>query len=342
MTGESTRSILRAHLLPYALFAMLALAWLGSNPLGLAEAILLTRSSLPLGNFLLTQYSPLYLFILHGWSQISEAALWLRLLGVAIGAASVLLGPWILRGLGGAHASRAALWLLAASPFLIVQVRVLSTSQLSLLAVVCAYLCFIEYNRAGQLGWLAGWVLSILAALLVHGGLYCVALAHCLSMVVYRRRFHQRQRNWWLAQIPVLSLFLITAGTHLGHFVGHRMAETNTAIAASVQWGHLGSGLPLPWSAISGGLLLLLLASGVAVCRDWRRNPRHGLLLIGFAVPTLVWLVWLPYDFYAVAALPCLVTLAAMGIRLYPRWARQLLWCAVAVTYGWSHWRLLI
>ena len=93
------------------------------------------------------------------------------------------------------------------------------------------------YNRAGQLGWLGGWVLSILAALLVHGGLYCVALVQCLSMVVYRRRFHQRQRNWWLAQIPVLSLFLITAGTHLGHFVGHRMAETNTAIAASVTTG---------------------------------------------------------------------------------------------------------
>lgn len=341
MTGESAGSTLRIHLLPFALFAILALAWIGSNPLDLAEASLLTRSSLPLGDFALTQYSPLYLLILHLWSEVSEHATWLRGLGVGFGAASILLGPWVLRGLGGTHATRAAFWLLAASPFLIGHVRVLSTSQLSLLTVMCAYLCFIEYNRAGQLGWLAGWVLSILAALLTHGGLYCVALVHCLAMVVYRRRFHQRQRNWWLAQIPVLCLFAILSGAQLGHFVGHRISETNTAISASVQWAQLGTGLPLPWSAIAGGLMLLLLASGAAVCRDWRRNPRHGLLLIGCGVPTLTWLVWLPYDFYAVAALPCLVTLAAMGTRLYPRWARQVLWCAVAVTYGWSHWRLL-
>lgn len=341
MTEESTSSVLRAHLPPFALFAILALVGLGSRPLDLSEAILLTRSSLPVSDFLLTQYSPLYLFLLHIWSAVSQQAIWLRVLGIGIGAAAVLLGPWVLRGLGGTHATRAAFWLLAASPFLIGQVRVLSTSQLSLLAVVCAYLCFIEYNRAGQLGWLAGWVLSILAALLVHGGLYCIALVHCLAMLVYRRRFRHRQRNWWLAQIPVLALFLMLSGAPLGHFVGHRIAAVNTATAASVQWAQLGTGLPLPWSAIAGGLLLLLLASGVAVCRDWRRNPRHGLLLIGFGVPTLTWLVWLPYDFYAVAALPCLVTLAAMGIRLYPRWARQLLWCAVAVTYGWSHWRLL-
>ncbi len=94
-------------------------------------------------------------------------------------------------------------------------------------------------------------------------------------------------------------------------------------------------------ATLGGGLLLLLLVSGVIACRDWRRDPRHGILLLGAGIPTCVWLLWLPHDFYAVAALPCLATLGAIGVRTYPRWARQALWAAVAVTYGWSHWQVL-
>ncbi|MFT5378207.1 MAG: hypothetical protein ACI906_005050, partial [Candidatus Latescibacterota bacterium] len=39
-------------------------------------------------------------------------------------------------------------------------------------------------------------------------------------------------------------------------------------------------------------------------------------------------------------ALPCLCALVAMGMRLYPRWARQGLWVAIAASYMWSYWHL--
>ena len=253
-----------------------------------------------------------------------------------------MLCPRVLRGLGGVHATRGALWLLALSPFFIGEVRVLAPSQLAFLTVLLTYLCFSEYARAGQLTWLGGWVAAAMAALVVHGGLYCVTLVQCLAMAAYHERLRNRQRNWWLAQIPVLALFSVLSGAQLNRFVAERLAEINTATAAGEQWGRLGTALSWPWSVIAAGLVLLLLISGVVVCRDVRRNARHGLLLLGFAGPSAAWLLWLPHDFYGLAALPCLVALASMGLRLYPRWARQLLWCAIAVTYGWSHWRLLV
>ena len=31
-------------------------------------------------------------------------------------------------------------------------------------------------------------------------------------------------------------------------------------------------------------------------------------------------------------------TLASMGIRLFPHWARQLLWATIALTYLYGYW----
>ena len=251
----------------------------------------------------------------------------------------VILAPRVLRGLGGAHAERGAMWLVAASPFFVEQMVSVTPSALAFLAVVVALLCLLDFLRAGGSGWLAGWMVSMSAALLVHGGLYYLAIAVGLGMLYYRNRYDNRQLRWWLAQVPPLVLFAVLFGAQLNRFVLHRVSETNTAGAAGAQWATLGSPLPVPWSWVAAGLLGILLLSGLRACVDFHRDPRHGLLILGFGIPVVVWLVWLPHDFYAVAALPCLAALSAMGIRLYPRWARQVLWVAVAVVYAWSHYR---
>ncbi|MFH1568478.1 MAG: hypothetical protein ABIL09_10825 [Gemmatimonadota bacterium] len=310
-----------------------------AEPLDVAEAIYLTRSQIPVGDLFLFPYSPAYLALLHLWNGLGDSAAWLRALGLLVGLAGLVLAPRVLRGLGGVHAEPGALWLLAASPFFVTQMRAVTPSALAFLAAVLALLCFLEFLRAGGSGWLAGWVTALVAALMVHGGLYYLALVLSLGMACYRRRYDTRQRPWWLAQVPPLALFAYLFGSQLNRFFLHRVAEVNTASAAGRQWAALGADLPMPWSAAAAGLLLLLLLSGLRACTDFRHDPRHGLLVLGFALPTAIWLVWLPHDFYAVAALPCLAALGSMGIRLYPRWGRQVLWVAVALIYAWSHWR---
>jgi hypothetical protein len=166
-------------------------------------------------------------------------------------------------------------------------------------------------------------------------------LSLCGGMLIYRERYHGRQRLWWLAQLPPLALFAVLSGSQFERFVAHRITEIRSVRSAADHWGDLGSGLPMPWPVIAGVLFGLLVLSGLSICRDGRRDPRHGLLAIGAVAPAVIWLAWLPHDFYAVAALPFLAALASMGIRLYPRWARQVLWTALLVTYGWSHWNLL-
>lgn len=330
----------RVHGPALAAYAVLALARLG-QALDVTEAIYLTRSQIPLSQLFLFPYSPAYLFVLHLWKGLGESVVWLHLLGLLIGLVALVLAPRVLRGLGGAHAERGAMWLLATSPFFVDQMRSVTPSALAFLAVVIALLCLLEFLRAGGNGWLAGWVVSVSAALLVHGGLYYLAIAVGVGMLYYRHRYDNRQLQWWLAQVPPLALFALLFGSQFNRFVLHRVTTTNTASAAGAQWAALGASLPAPWSWAAAALLGVLLLSGLRACVDFRGDPRHGLLILGFGLPVTVWLVWLPHDFYAVAALPCLAALGSMGIRLYPRWARQVLWAAVALTYGWSHWRAI-
>ena len=338
---KGTFVIPRLPLAAFVCFAVLSLGWLWTKPLDLGEAIVLTRSIIPVGDLLLIPYSPLYLLLLHMWTLVSSDPFWLRLLGVLLSAGGLALTPRVLRALGGTHAVTGAFWLLALSPFFVNQARILAPAPLAFVTVLVLYLCFFEYTRAGQWTWLAAWSRTAVMMQLVHGGLFAVVLVQCLAMVLFRERLRSKQRNWWIAQILPTALFALLSGAQFNRFIAHRISEVKAASAVGAQWGRLGTDLPLPWSALGGGLLLLLLLSGVIACRDWRRDPRHGILLLGAGVPTCVWLLWLPHDFYAVAALPCLATLGAIGVRTYPRWARQLLWSAVAVTYGWSHWQML-
>jgi hypothetical protein len=338
---KSVSAIPRLPVTAFACFLALSLGWLGLKPLDLDEAIVLTRSSIPVADLLLIPYSPLYLLLLHAWTLVSTDTYWLRLLGVILSVIGLALAPRVMRAMGGTHAATGAVWLLALSPFFVHQARSLSPAPLAFVTVLALYLCFFEYTRAGQWAWLVAWTVVALAMQLVHGGLFAIVLIQCLAMGLFRERLRNKQRNWWLAQILPAALFALLFGAQFNRFVADRISEVNAASSVGAQWARLGTDLPLPWSAMGGGLLLLLLVSGVIACRDWRRDLRHTILLLGAAVPLCVWLLWLSHDFYAVAALPCLATLGAIGIRTYPRWGRQMLWTAAAVTYGWSHWQML-
>ena len=327
--------------LPLALFLVLAALRVVGTPLDVDGAVVLRRSEIPLRDVVLSPYSPAYLFLLHLWAGVGDAAWWLRLLSLGLAGGGLLLTPRVLRGLGGTHASGGALWILLLSPFFLGQMTAVSPSALAFLAVIVELLCFLEYLRAGENRWLLGWMAAALVSLLVHGGLYYLVLALCLGMVFYRERYDGRQRWWWLAQLPPLGLFLLLSGAQFERFVVQRVSLTNTPTVALDQWGGLGSGLAGPWPLLAGGLLAVLVLTGLFICRDSRRDPRHGLLVLGSVVPSVVWLVWLPHDFYAVAALPFLSVLASMGIRLYPRWGRQLAWAALGVVFLTAHWYLL-
>ena len=323
---------------PLALFIVLAVLRAIGTPLDVDGAIFLTRSEIPLGDVVLSPYSPAYLFLLHLWAGVSDTALWLRTLSLGLAIGGLLLAPRVLRGLGGSHASRGAAWILALSPFFIGQMTAVSPSALAFAIVMVELLCFLEFLRAGEVRWLAGWLVAALVSLLVHGGLYYLVLTLCLGMIIYRERYDGRQRWWWLAQVPPLGLFLLLFGTQFERFIVHRVAQISTPTVAVNQWGGLGSDLPGLWPLLAGGLLAVLVATGLSACRDSRRAPRHGLLVLGALVPVVVWLVWLPHDFYAVAGLPFLAVLASMGIRLYPRWGRQMVWAALGLVYGTAHW----
>lgn len=324
---------------PLALFLVLAVWRIPGSALDVPEAVVLTRSEIPLGDLLLSPYSPVYLFLLHVWAGVSTAVGWLRLSSLALALGALLLLPRVLRGLGGTHAAPGALWVLAASPFFAGQMVAVSPSALALLVVTVELLCFLEFLRAGQRGWLAGWMAAALVSLLVHGGLYYLVLCLCLGMLLYRGRYGGRQRDWWLAQLPPLGLFLLLFGAQFERFVRHRVAQVNAPAQAVDQWAGLGTGTADLWPAAAALLLAVLVLAGLVACRDAGRDPRHGLLILGALVPTTAWLLWLPHDFYAVAALPFLATLASMGLRSWPRWGRQIGWAALALLYVLGHWQ---
>ena len=100
----------------------------------------------------------------------------------------------------------------------------------------------------------------------------------------------------------------------------------------------LSTNLPLPTGLVGSLLFAVLLGSGLWACRDWRRDPRHGLLVLSLVVPCLIWGCSSRRDSYLLMPLVCGCTLASMGLRLYPRWVRQMLWSAAAVVYLWSYW----
>ncbi|MFT5089383.1 MAG: hypothetical protein ACI906_004782 [Candidatus Latescibacterota bacterium] len=333
-----------ALFLPVSLLLFVALSLYSPSSLILSgeEAQLLLRILEPLTLQLYNGYSPLYLVLMDAWLWGGEHALWLRLPGILCGLVSLVIAVRVLRGLAGAHAGPGALLLLGTAPFLIAQARAISPGMLALMMVLLSYALFLEYLRSGSLPALGAWIFVALLSLGVQAGLVFLVLVQCCIMLVYRERYAQRQGAWWAAQFLVLGLFALGFWKPLSHFFGVRLLQVTPDQAGQALpiFALLCTNLP-PLQAIAGTLLFLVLViSGLYVCADWRKDARHGLLILGLLAPCPFYLFTPQSEALLLSALPCLCALVAMGMRLYPRWARQGLWVAIAASYMWSYWHL--
>ena len=314
----------------------------GSLSLAPHEADLLERARQPLVITLGTIYSPFYLMLLGLWQEAGTHPLWLRLPGVLAGLLALLLGTRVMRAMTGAHATASGLLLLAGAPFLVAQARAISPATLALVAALLSYWFFIEYMRAGERNWLGAWIIASILSWGLQAGLIFLPLLQSAIVLLYRERYtRDKQRMWWLAQALVLVIFLLAFWQPIAHFVGVRLpALTPQQSAEAIPlFALLSTNLPLPQALPGMLVILLLLASGLWTA-DWRKDSRHGLLILGLIAPCPFYLFTPQSEALLLCALPCLFGLSAMGLRLYPRWARQGLWAAIALCYIWSYWHL--
>jgi len=323
------------------LLAALCLYAVIRTPFSAEEAAILGRARAPLPELVRSPYGPLYWGLLHVWSALGEHPIWLRLLSALCGLAVLPLGQRVVRALGGTHATPGTLLLLGAAPFMVAQSSRLSPASPGLVPVLVCFLCFLEFARAGDWRWLAGWLAAVLASLAVHAGFIWAVGVQCLIFLLYRERYRHRHRLWWPVQLVPLGVLWWRLGPALqDYFTARLPAALDASLFADGAAGlvRLSTNLPLP-AGLAGGLLFaVLLVSGLWACRDWRRDPRHGLLVLSLVVPCLIWVCSSRRDSYLLMPLVCGCTLASMGLRLYPRWARQMLWSAAAVVYLWSYW----
>lgn len=307
------------------------------------EAVLLARASQPLDLQIQNLYSPVYLLLMDLWQEAGAHPLWLRLPGVLCGLLALVLSARVMRLLTGTHAAPSALLLLAGAPFLVAQARTISPATLTLVMALLSYSAFLEYRRAGELSWLGAWVVISIFSWGVQAGLVFLVLVQSAIMLLYRERFTDlKQRWWWGAQSLVLLLFLLAFWQPLLHFATIRLPALTPGQAAEALplFALLSTNLALP-EALPGLLVLLVLGvSGLRAASDWRKDPRHGLLILGTMAPCSFYLFTPQSEALLLCALPCLLGLAAMGLRLYPRWARQGFWAAIALCYIWSYWHL--
>ncbi len=330
----------RAHRWPLLVFLALAGLRLG-RPLDVEEAIALTRTDLGIGDWLHFGYSPGYLLILDLWASVSASPLWLHMLGLLTGVAALLLAPRVLRGLGGVHASTGAMWFLCLSPFIVDHLVRVTPSGLALTTILLSSLCFLEFLRAGDYRWLAGWLLASLVALLLHGGLFVLPLLQSVCMLVARERTRARQKQWWIAQIPPLLLFVGLFADPVERFLRSRIRSVAAPMEILQGLGRVSDGLNLPATLATAALILFLIFSGLRSQQGNRRDPRRMLLWLGWLAPGAIWLLWLPHPFYALLAAPFLAAVVSAGIRTYPQWGRQVLWAAILLVYGWGHMTVL-
>ena len=272
--------------------------------------------------------NPLFVVLLRGWAAVNGDLVWIRFLSVFTGLLSLVAAQAVMRGLGGAHATPGAMTLLAASPYFVGVAGTVSSAPLVLAAAMSCFAAFLEFTKTGKSSWLAVWLLTAVLCLTTHGGLVLVLLVQNVALLFYGRRLQHHQRLWWSLQLPVGAFFVVLHS--------HQLAPLGT-YGWSLSWSSL------PSLASPDGLVLalfaVLCASGSWCCRDWRRDPRHGLLCATTTLPLLVWLFF-PREVVLLLSLPPLLVLASMGIRLYRSWIRQLLWSGLVVVYGAAYWRL--
>ena len=335
---EQTPS-LQSTLFALPILVLLGLYNLGGEFSG-AEQTYLARAASSVAEISSSLYSPLYLILLKGWSRWIESPFWLRLPNLIAAIAALLLCNRVMRSSGGTHAAPGALLLLAAAPFLIEQVQTLSPSVMALLTTMASLACFVDYVRTGHGAWLGLWILTTLLSFGVHAGLAGVLLINWLYAIAYPDRFRNRRIVWWSAQVVVLGFFLAGFGANIKRQTGRLTIPD--ALPDFANWAlelaRIATGVPQTVGLLGGGLIALLLIGGIWTCRDWRRDTRHGLLLLGLFVPGCLYLSPVGHSSFGLVALPFLCTLASMGMRLFPQWGRQALWSAVALTYLYGYW----
>jgi hypothetical protein len=326
------------------LLAPLCVYGLLRTPFTTAEQLLLARTQGGMGELAGSLYSPLYLLLLKLWSGVSVHPSWLRLLSALCGLAALPLAQRVVRGLGGSHSTLGALLLLGGAPLMLLQASRLSPGTAGLVAILGCFACFLELGKDGDWRWLVGWLVGALVACGIHAGLFWMVIVQWAVVLLYREQYRVRQLPWWLIQLLPAAWLGWRYHPLLGEYLGTRLTQglNGLQIADSAALGaRLSTGLALPFGLVGTLLLAALLCVGLWVARDWRRDPRHGLLLLCLVVPGLGWLLLWRDDAHLMMPLVCWCTLAAMGLRQFPRWGRQILWSIVALVYLWSYWRLL-
>jgi hypothetical protein len=285
-------------------------------------------------------HSPLYALLLKATPQSGTVGP--HWAGLLCGLAGIATAVRLLRGLAGAHAAPGALFLLAASPFLISQTRTLSPAPLVLLLVALSYALFWTYLRGGQLGLLAGWAVVSVLAFSAQASLIYLPCTQALIALTYRTRYPQSHGFYWPALAAVSGLWIALFWQPLNRDWTVRLAGVTPEQSASAldAFAALSTGVSGIDALAGAGLFALLLLSGLRACADWRKDARRGLLVGGLCVPCLLYALSPGNNALLVGALPPLCGLCAMGLRLYPRWARQGLWTALLLTYCWSYWHL--
>ena len=285
-------------------------------------------------------HSPLYALLLKATPQSGTVGP--HWAGLLCGLAGIAAAAHMLRSLAGAHASPGALLLLAASPFLIAQTRTLSPAPLVLLLVALSYALFWTYLQGGEKSLLAGWAVVSVLAFSAQAGLIYLPFTQALIVLAYRTRHPQRHGLYWPALAAVTGVWVALFWQPLNRDWTVRLASITpeqSAFALDAFVG-LSTGMSGMDALAGAGLFALLLLSGLRACADWRKDARRMLLIGGIGTPCLLYALSPGNSALLVGALPSLCGLCAMGLRVYPRWARQGLWAGLLLTYCWSYWHL--
>lgn len=326
------------------LLAALCLYGLLRMPFTAAESALLARAQAPVAELIGSSYSPFYLLLLRLWSSLGEHPFWLRLLPALCGLAALPVGQRLVRGLGGTHATPGALLLLGGAPLLVVRASQLSPASLGLVALLLCFVCFVELARGEGWIWLAGWLLAALVACGIHVSCVWALGIQWIVALAYRSRYRLRPLLWWPAQLLLAALVAGWYHQPIQQYLALRapaLLQALRPVDGVALIARLSTGLTLPAGLFGALLLGLIMLAGLWTCGSWRRDARHGLLILCLVVPCLVWLAGARADAHLLMALVCWCTLVAMGLRQFPRWGRQALWFGVAVIYLWSYWHLL-
>lgn len=334
----------KALVLPLSLIVYGALTLYAPSQLAMfssGEENILRHAREPLQAFFQSgAHSPLYALLLKAAPQ--RGTVGPHWAGLLCGLAGIAAAARMLRSLAGAHAAPGALLLLAASPLLISQTRTLSPAPTVLLLVTLSYALFWTYLRGGQIGLLASWAVVSILAFSAQAGLIYLPITQALIALAYRTRYPQHQGFYWPALAAVTGLWIVLFWQPLNrdwtvHLAGVTPKQSAFALDAFAALSTGVSGI----EAIAGaGLFALLLFSGLRACADWRKDARRGLLVGSLCAPYLLYALSLGNSALLVGALPSLCGLCAMGLRLYPRWARQGIWAVLLLTYCWSYWHL--